>query len=70
MPFVNFKITNEGVTLEKKAELIKGARTSTRSPFSSAAAICLKNMDTIFDTVDEAMEFFNDRCGEFVGYYA
>jgi len=23
-----------------------------------------------FDTVDEAMEFFNDRCGEFVGYYA
>jgi len=24
----------------------------------------------IFDTVDEAMEFFNDRCGEFVGYYA
>ena len=24
----------------------------------------------IFDTVDEAMEFFNDKCGEFVGYYA
>ena len=24
----------------------------------------------IFDSVDEAMEFFNDRCGEFVGYYA
>jgi hypothetical protein len=24
----------------------------------------------MFDTVDEAMEFFNDRCGEFVGYYA
>ena len=23
-----------------------------------------------FNTVDEAMEFFNDRCGEFVGYYA
>ena len=22
------------------------------------------------DTVDEAMEFFNDRCGEFVGFYA
>jgi len=22
----------------------------------------------IFDTVDEAMEFFNDQCGEFVGY--
>jgi len=24
----------------------------------------------IFNTVDEAMEFFNNRCGEFVGYYA
>ena len=23
----------------------------------------------IYDTVDEAMEFFNDQCGEFVGYY-
>ena len=23
-----------------------------------------------FDTVDEAMEFFNDQYGEFVGYYA
>ena len=23
----------------------------------------------IFDTVDEAMEYFNDSCGEFVGYY-
>ncbi len=25
MPYVNIKITNEGVTAEKKAELIKGA---------------------------------------------
>jgi 4-oxalocrotonate tautomerase len=25
MPFVNIKITNEGVTPEKKSELIKGA---------------------------------------------
>lgn len=25
MPYVNIKITNEGVSLEKKAELIKGA---------------------------------------------
>ncbi len=25
MPFVNIKITNEGVTPEKKAQLIKGA---------------------------------------------
>lgn len=25
MPYVNIKITKEGVTLEKKAELIKGA---------------------------------------------
>ncbi len=25
MPYVNIKITNEGVTQEKKAELIKGA---------------------------------------------
>ena len=24
----------------------------------------------IFDTVDEAMEFFNDQCGEFIGCYA
>ena len=24
----------------------------------------------IFDTVDQAMEFFNDRCGEFVSYSA
>jgi len=24
----------------------------------------------IFDSTDEAMEYFNDRCGEFVGYYA
>jgi len=24
----------------------------------------------MFDTVDEAMEFFNDHSGEFVGYYA
>ena len=23
-----------------------------------------------FDTVDEALEFFNDRCGEFVSYSA
>jgi hypothetical protein len=23
-----------------------------------------------FDTVDEVMEFFNDRCGEMVGYCA
>jgi hypothetical protein len=24
----------------------------------------------MFDTVDEAMEFFNDRCDGFVGYHA
>jgi hypothetical protein len=24
----------------------------------------------IFNTVDEAMDFFNDQCGEFLGYYA
>jgi hypothetical protein len=23
----------------------------------------------IFDSVDEAMEFFNSKCGEFVGHY-
>ena len=23
----------------------------------------------MFDSVDEAMEYFNDKCGEFVGYY-
>jgi len=23
----------------------------------------------IFNSVDEAMEYFNDKCGEFVGYY-
>jgi hypothetical protein len=27
--------------------------------------------DWIFiDIVDEAMDFFNDQCGEFLGYYA
>ena len=25
MPYVNIKLTNEGLTIEKKAELIKGA---------------------------------------------
>lgn len=24
----------------------------------------------IFDTVEEAMDFFNSKCGEFTGYYA
>lgn len=24
----------------------------------------------IFDSVDDAMDFFNSKCGEFVGYYA
>ena len=24
----------------------------------------------IFDTVEEAMQFFNSKCGEFIGYYA
>ena len=24
----------------------------------------------IFNTADEAMDYFNERCGEFVGYYA
>jgi len=24
----------------------------------------------IFDSVDETMDYFNDKCGEFVGYYA
>ena len=24
----------------------------------------------IFDSTEEAMEYFNDKCGEFVGYYA
>jgi len=24
----------------------------------------------IFNSTDEAMEYFNDKCGEFVGYYA
>ena len=23
----------------------------------------------IFDSVEEAMEYFNDKCGEFIGYY-
>ena len=31
--------------------------------------ICIRHDWIIFDTVDEAMEFFNDCCGEFVGYY-
>lgn len=24
----------------------------------------------IFDTVEDAMAFFNSKCGEFIGYYA
>jgi hypothetical protein len=24
----------------------------------------------IFDSVEDAMEFFNSKCGEFIGYYA
>jgi len=24
----------------------------------------------IFDSVDEALDYFNSRCGEFTGYYA
>ena len=24
----------------------------------------------IFNSTDEAMDYFNERCGEFVGYYA
>jgi hypothetical protein len=24
----------------------------------------------IFDSADEAMEYFNNKCGEFIGYYA
>ncbi len=24
----------------------------------------------IFDSTEEAMEYFNNRCGEYVGYYA
>jgi len=24
----------------------------------------------IFDSADDAMEYFNNKCGEFIGYYA
>jgi 4-oxalocrotonate tautomerase len=46
MPYVNIKITNEGVTAEKKAELIKGA---TDLLFK----VLGKNPKTTFVVIDE-----------------
>nr|NJM01707.1 4-oxalocrotonate tautomerase family protein [Desulfobacula sp.] len=46
MPYVNIKITNEGVTPEKKAELIKGA---TDLLFK----VLGKNPKTTFVVIDE-----------------
>ena len=46
MPFVNIKITNEGVTPEKKAELIKGATELLKNVLG-------KNPQTTFVVIDE-----------------
>jgi 4-oxalocrotonate tautomerase len=46
MPFVNIKITNEGVTPEKKAELIKGATNLLRDVLG-------KNPETTVVVIDE-----------------
>ena len=46
MPFVNIKITNEGVTPEKKAELIKGATELLQNVLG-------KNPRTTFVVIDE-----------------
>jgi 4-oxalocrotonate tautomerase len=46
MPYVNIKITNEGVTPEKKAELIKGVTDLLRN-------ILGKNPQTTVVVIDE-----------------
>ena len=46
MPYVNIKITNEGVTPEKKAELIKGATELLRKVLN-------KNPETTVVVIDE-----------------
>ena len=46
MPFVNIKVTNEGVTAEQKAELIKGAT-------DLLARVLGKNPATTFVVIDE-----------------
>ena len=46
MPFVNIKITNEGVTPEKKKELIKGATDLLKNVLG-------KNPGTTFVVIEE-----------------
>jgi len=46
MPYVNIKITNEGVTPEKKAELIKGVTDLLRNVLG-------KNPQTTIVVIDE-----------------
>ena len=46
MPFVNIKITNEGVTAEKKSELIKGVTDLLQNVLG-------KNPKTTFVIIDE-----------------
>jgi 4-oxalocrotonate tautomerase len=46
MPFINIKITNEGVTPEKKAELVKGATELLRKVLN-------KNPETTVVVIDE-----------------
>ena len=46
MPFVNIKITNDGVTAEKKAELIKGVTDLLQKVLG-------KNPKTTFVVIDE-----------------
>lgn len=46
MPYINIKITNEGVTSEKKAELIKGATDLLQNVLG-------KNPETTVVVIDE-----------------
>jgi 4-oxalocrotonate tautomerase len=46
MPFVNIRITNEGATAEKKAELIRGVTNLLRDVLG-------KNPQTTFVIIDE-----------------
>ena len=46
MPYVNIKITNEGVTAEQKAELIKGATDLLKN-------VLKKNPATTFVVIEE-----------------
>ena len=47
MPYVNIKITNEGVTSEKKAELIEGVTTLLRDVLGKNPATTVVVIDEV-----------------------